>query len=175
MNFTFLHAADLHLGSPLVGLSSKDESVARRFSAANRDAFVDLVGQAIQEKVAFVLLAGDLFDGEWKDASIGLFFNREIARLARADIPVFFIRGNHDAETEVTRAVPLPPSVQEFSTRVAQTKTIDHLKVAVHGRGFTDRATTENLAVSYPAPVAGWFNIGLLHTSCEGHPMHAPF
>jgi DNA repair protein SbcD/Mre11 len=175
MNFTFLHAADLHLGSPMVGLSSKDPDVARRFAAANREAFAELVERAIQENVAFVLLAGDLYDGEWKDASIGLFFNREIARLARANIPVFFVRGNHDAETEVTRAVPLPETVQEFSTRAAQTKRLEHLRVAIHGRGFADRAMTENLAVAYPAPVPGWFNIGLLHTSCEGHPLHATY
>jgi DNA repair protein SbcD/Mre11 len=175
MTFTFIHAADLHLGSPLVGLSSKDPEVARRFAAANRDAFVDLVAQAIEQDVAFVVLAGDLYDGEWKDASIGLFFNRQIARLARANIPVFFIRGNHDAESEVTRAVPLPDSVVEFSTRTAQTKRLEHLRVAIHGRGFADRSMSENLAVTYPAPIPGWFNIGLLHTSCEGHPLHATY
>jgi exonuclease SbcD len=175
MNFSFLHAADLHLGSPLLGLTSKDEAVARRFAAANREAFSELVRQAIEEKVAFVLLAGDLFDGEWKDASIGLFFNKEMARLARAEIPVFSIRGNHDAETEVTRAVPLPPTVHEFSTRSAETKTIDSLKVALHGRGFADRAVVENISLRYPKPVEGWFNIGLLHTSCEGHAAHATY
>ncbi len=175
MNFSFLHAADLHLGSPLLGLTSKDEAVARRFAAANRDAFSELVTVAIQEKVAFAVLAGDLFDGEWKDASIGLFFNKEIARLARAGIPVYFIRGNHDAETEVTKAVPLPPTVHEFSTRAPQTKRIEELKVALHGRGFADRAVTDNIAVTYPPPVDGWFNIGLLHTSCEGHTAHATY
>ena len=86
MNFTFLHASDLHLGSPLIGLTLKDEAVARRFAAASRDAFSDLVTRAIELKVAFVVIAGDVYDGEWKDTSIGLFFNREIARLDRARI-----------------------------------------------------------------------------------------
>ncbi len=175
MIFTFLHAADLHLGSPLLGLSNKDETVAQRFAKANRDAFVDLVSVAIEQRVAFVLLAGDLYDGEWKDTSIGLFFNREVARLSRADIPVFFIRGNHDAESEVTRAVPLPDAVHEFPSRKAGTHRLDHLKVAIHGQSFADRAVSENLALGYPAPVPGHFNIGLLHTSCEGHSRHATY
>ena len=96
MSFTFLHAADLHLGSPLLGLSMKDEDIARRFAEASRSAFSELVTRAIEARVAFVLIAGDVYDGEWRDTSIGLFFARELARLARETIPVFLIRGNHD-------------------------------------------------------------------------------
>src|SRR3984893_4105670 len=128
MGFTFLHAADLHLGSPFTGLALKDEEMARRFAMASRDAFSDLVSRAIDASVAFVVIAGDIYDGDWKDTSIGLFFNREVARLARAGIPVFLIRGNHDAESEITRAVPLPEGVIEFSARKADTKRIADLK-----------------------------------------------
>jgi exonuclease SbcD len=175
MNFTFLHAADLHLGSPLTGLAQKDEVLARRFALASREAFSELVARAISESVGFVLIAGDIYDGDWKDTSIGLFFNREVARLTRAGIPVFLIRGNHDAESEITRAVPLPDGVIEFSARKAETKRIAELKVAIHGQSFADRAATENIAISYPMPVSGWLNVGLLHTSCEGHTAHAVY
>jgi DNA repair exonuclease SbcCD nuclease subunit len=173
--FTFLHAADLHLGSPLTGLAMKDEEVARRFAAASRGAFSDLVTQAIAERVAFVLVAGDIYDGDWKDTAIGLFFNREVSRLARAGIKLFLIRGNHDAESEITKAVTLPDNVVEFSSRKAETHRIDAFKVAIHGRSFADRAAIENYAVGYPAPVPGWLNIGLLHTSCEGNAAHAVY
>src|ERR1035441_5559780 len=88
MPFSFLHAADLHLGSPFTGLTLKDEAVAKRFAAASRDAFSSLVANAINAEVAFVVIAGDVYDGEWKDASIGLFFNREVARLERSGIPL---------------------------------------------------------------------------------------
>ena len=175
MDITFLHTADLHLGSPFTGLSQKDEAVARRFALASREAFSDLVTQAITERVAFVLIAGDIYDGDWKDTSIGLFFNREVARLARAAIPVFLISGNHDAESEITRAVPLPGEVVEFSTRKAETKFVADLKVAIHGRSFAERAVSENMVLDYPAPVPGHLNIGMLHTSCEGHPAHAVY
>src|SRR5665213_170591 len=110
MAFSFLHAADLHLGSPFTGLALKDEGLAKQFVTASRDAFSDLVTRAIEAKVAFVVIAGDVYDGEWKDTSIGLFFNREVARLERAGIPTFLLRGNHDAESIVTKSVTLPDS-----------------------------------------------------------------
>lgn len=175
MPFSFLHAADLHLGSPFTGLLVKDEAVAKRFAAASRDAFTSLVTNAIDVKVAFVVIAGDVYDGEWKDASIGLFFNREVARLERSGIPLYFLKGNHDAESVVTKAISLPDSVHQFPTNKAKTFQIKDLKVALHGRSFLDRAVTENYALTYPAPVPGYFNIGVLHTSCDGRPDHASY
>jgi DNA repair exonuclease SbcCD nuclease subunit len=175
MRFSFLHAADLHLGSPLSGLATKNEDIARRFAAASREAFTALVTQAVEAGVAFVLIAGDIYDGDWKDTSIGLFFNREVARLDRAGIPVFIIRGNHDAESEITKAVSLPASVWEFPTRKADTARLEEWKVAIHGRSFADRVVSENIALAYPAPVPGWLNIGMLHTSCESPGAHAVY
>ena len=175
MSFTFLHAADLHLGSPLLGLSMKDEDIARRFAEASRSAFSELVTRAIEARVAFVLIAGDVYDGEWRDTSIGLFFARELARLARETIPVFLIRGNHDAESVVTSAITLPGNVTSFSTKKPETKRLDELRVAIHGRSFPDRVVSETWAPTYPAPVPGSFNIGLLHTSCDGRPGHEPY
>jgi DNA repair exonuclease SbcCD nuclease subunit len=105
MDFSFLHAADLHLGSPFLGLSSNDEELARRVAAASREAFEELVDQAICRQVKFVVIAGDIYDGDWKDTTIGHFFNRQMARLAREGIPVYKVRGNHDAESVITSAV----------------------------------------------------------------------
>ncbi len=173
--FSFLHAADLHLGSPFEGLSLKDEELARRFAAASREAFRSLVDAALAEKVAFVVIAGDIYDGEWRDASVGLFFNRELARLDRASIPVFLLKGNHDAESVVTKSITLPPNVREFSSRAAESFRLEDLKVVLHGRGFPDRAVAENYALTYPPAVPGWFNIGVLHSSCTGRPPHATY
>jgi DNA repair protein SbcD/Mre11 len=173
--FTFIHAADLHLGSPFSGLAIKDEEVAQRFAGACRKAFAELITRAIDAAVGFVVIAGDVYDGEWKDNTIGLFFNREIARLHRAGIPLFLLKGNHDAESVVTKTIPLPKSVHQFSSTKAQSFRLDHLKVALHGRSFADRSASENYALGYPAPVQGWFNIGVLHTSCTGRPGHASY
>lgn len=176
MKFRFLHAADLHLGSPLLGLAVKDAQVAERIALASRVAFTNLVSRAIVEQVSFVVLSGDIYDGEWKDTSIGLFFAREVARLDRADIPVFMIRGNHDAESVVTRAITLPVSVRLFSAEHPETARIDHLRVALHGQSFATREVFDNLAAGYPPPVAGWFNIGLLHSALDRQSTaHAPY
>ena len=172
MEFSFLHAADLHLGSPFLGLSSTDEDLARRVASASREAFEELVDQAISRQVNFVVIAGDIYDGDWKDTTIGHFFNRQMARLARAGIPVYNVRGNHDAESVITSAVTLPDSVKVFSSKRPETFQIPELRVALHGQSFPNRAVPENLALTYPAPVPGWFNIGVLHTSCDGRPNH---
>jgi len=176
MSFRFLHAADLHLGSPLLGLAQKDGDVAARFARASREAFEDLVTRALEEEVAFAVIAGDVFDGDWRDASIGLFFNRQLARLANRGVPTFFLRGNHDADSVVTRSLTWPDKVLEFSTRRPETHRLKELRVALHGRGFPRREVAENYALDYPEPVPGWFNIGVLHTACgrAGHENYAP-
>ncbi|MCD1632178.1 DNA repair exonuclease [Martelella mediterranea] len=173
--FRFIHAADLHLGSPLSGLALKDRQIAERFAAAGREAFTALIDCAIESAVDFMVIAGDVYDGAWRDNSVGLFFNREIARLSRAEIPVYFLRGNHDAESIVTRTIAMPDGVKEFSTRQPETFTIDRLKVALHGQGFADRVAGDNLALAYPPAVPGHFNIGVLHTSLSGRPPHAVY
>ena len=175
MDFSFIHAADLHLGSPFLGLSSNDEELARRVAAASREAFEELVDQAIGRQVKFVVIAGDIYDGDWKDTTIGHFFNRQMAKLQRAGIPVYKVRGNHDAESVITSAVTLPDSVKVFSSKRPETFLIPELKVALHGQSFANRAVPENLALAYPAPEPGMFNIGVLHTSCDGRPPHANY
>ncbi len=171
----FIHTADLHLDSPLRGLSSYADAPAERLRTATRDAFQNLVTQAIDEQVDFMVIAGDVYDGDWKDFNTGLFFVRQMGRLRHAGIPVYLLYGNHDADSEMTRGLELPDSVHVFSSRKAETFRIEHKKVALHGRSFKVAATTENLLPSYPEPVAGWLNIGVLHTALEGNAEHARY
>ncbi|NBC32666.1 MAG: DNA repair exonuclease [Alphaproteobacteria bacterium] len=172
MSFTFLHAADIHLDSPLVGLSGE---VAAQFRGATRRALAALVDLAIERGVAFVIIAGDLFDGDWKDYATGLFFAREAGRLHRAGIPLCLLYGNHDAESVIRRRLQLRDGVHAFSARKAETIELPEWGVALHGRSFAHRDTTENLAASYPSPVAGRLNIGVLHTALDGREGHAPY
>lgn len=174
-SFRFIHAADLHLGSPFQGLALKDADLAELFVEASRKAFSALVDEAVERKVDFFIVAGDVYDGDWKDNKIGLFFNREVARLDRAGIPVFLLKGNHDAESVITRTITLPKNVSEFPTSKPGTFRLENLKVALHGQGFAERSANENLALAYPRPEAGWFNIGVLHTSLTGREPHAPY
>ncbi|CDN53512.1 DNA repair exonuclease [Neorhizobium galegae bv. officinalis bv. officinalis str. HAMBI 1141] len=174
-SFRFIHAADLHLGSPFQGLALKDAAIAELFIEASRRAFSGLVDQAVERKVDFFIVAGDVYDGDWKDNKIGLFFNREVARLERAGIPVFLLKGNHDAESVITKTITLPKNVSEFPVNKPGSFKLDHLKVALHGQGFAERSAVDNLSLAYPKPEAGWFNIGVLHTSLTGREPHAPY
>ena len=171
----FIHTADLHLDSPLRGLSSYADAPAERLRTATRDAFHNLVTQAIGEQVDFMVIAGDVYDGDWKDFNTGLFFVRQMGRLRHVGIPVYLLYGNHDADSEMTRHLELPDNVHVFSSRKAETFRIDDKKVALHGRSFKVAATTENLLPSYPEPVVGWLNIGVLHTALEGNAEHAKY
>lgn len=171
----FIHTADIHLDSPLRGLSAYADAPAERLRTATRDAFHNLVSCAIDEQVDFMVIAGDVYDGDWKDFNTGLFFIRQMGRLRQAGIPVYLLYGNHDAESEMTRGLELPDNVHVFSSRKAETFRLDDKKVALHGRSFKVAATTENLLPSYPSPVAGWLNIGVLHTALEGNAAHATY
>lgn len=171
----FIHAADIHLDSPLSGLSAYRDAPVELLRTATRDAFSNLVSEAIEESVDFVVIAGDLYDGNWKDYNTGVFFSREMGRLNAAGIPVYLIYGNHDAESDTTKKLSLPANVHAFSANKPQTFRIPELKVALHGQSFKHAANTTNLVNGYPAPDTGWLNIGVLHTALEGYAAHASY
>lgn len=171
----FIHTADIHLDSPLTGLSAYQDAPADLLRNATREAFENLVSEAISEKVDFMVIAGDLYDGSWKDFNTGIFFARQMGRLAAEGIPVYLQLGNHDAENEIAKKLELPSNVHKFPSNKAVTFKIPELRVALHGRSFKEAATTENIALGYPAPVPDWFNIGVLHTALEGNTVHANY
>ncbi|MDO4636358.1 MAG: DNA repair exonuclease [Lautropia sp.] len=171
----FIHTADLHLDSPLRALSAYPDAPAERLRDATRAAFSRLVDIAIDESVDFMVIAGDIYDGDWKDFNTGLFFVRQMGQLRRAGIPVYLLYGNHDAESDMTRTLTLPDNVHVFPSRKATTFELPALKVALHGRSFRVAETTENLVPGYPDPVPGWLNIGVLHTALEGNAEHARY
>ena len=177
MRFRFIHAADIHLDSQLKGLSSYPGAPVERFRTATRDAFSALVDRTIEEEAAFLVIAGDLYDGDWRDFNTGLFFAAETARLHQAGIPVFVLYGNHDAQSQITKSLPLPENVRVFDARAPESIPLDELQVVLHGQSFQTRDTSDNLARSYPDPVSGCLNIGVLHTAlegAEGHETYAP-
>jgi len=173
--FRFIHAADIHLDSPLKGLESYEDAPVDEIRNATRRAFDNLVALAIEEEVHFVLLAGDLYDGDWKDYNTGLFFIERMGRLKRQNISVFMVSGNHDAASRISQHLHPPDNVRVFSTRGPETILLDHMGTAIHGQGYAARAVTQNLAQQYPQYHPGYFNIGLLHTALNGREGHEPY
>lgn len=175
--FKFIHAADIHLDSPLRGLSRYESAPVETIRSACRRAFENLVDLAIEEKVAFVLLAGDLYDGDWKDYSTGIYLSRQIGRLSQYGIMVYAVAGNHDAANKMTKALDTPSNLKILSARKVETIKLDEVAVAIHGQSFGTQHVDKNLAAGYPAAEKGLFNVGLLHTSLdgrEGHAVYAP-
>lgn len=173
--FKFLHCADLHLDSPMRGLAAKPDAPVDEIRAATRRALDNMVAICLKESIRFVLMAGDVFDGEWQDYNTGLFFNSRMAKLNQQGIQVYLVQGNHDAASKISRDLVLPPNVLRFSAEQPETVTIEEIGVAIHGQGFQTRDVRDNLALNYPVPRPGYLNIGLLHTAVQGQVGHAPY
>ncbi|MEX0714235.1 MAG: DNA repair exonuclease [Pirellulales bacterium] len=173
--FKFVHAADIHLDSPLRGLERYDEAPVDEIRGATRRALANLVQLAIDEQAAFVLLAGDLYDGDWHDHQTGLFFVGQMARLREAGIKAYLIAGNHDAANRMTKSLRLPDNVHQLSTGQPETVPLDECGTMIHGQGFANAACSDDLSQRYPAATPGCFNVGVLHTSATGRPGHEPY
>ena len=170
-----LHAADLHIDSPLRGLDRYPGAPAEQLRNATRNAVDNLVTLALEEEVTAVLLAGDVYDGSWDNYRTGLYFTEQMHRLREADIPVFMISGNHDAENKMTRKLTLPDNVYRFSPDGPESEIREDLGLAVHGQSFAQRDVRDNLAAEYKDAAPGLFNVGLLHTALDGRPGHSRY
>ena len=174
----FIHAADLHLDSPQRNLERYEGAPTDAIRGATRRALENLVRLARDEAVDFVLLAGDIYDGDWKDYNTGLYFVKQLAALAEARVPVVMISGNHDAANKMTRALKLPGGVRMIAAMRPETVRLEDLQVAIHGQSFESASVAENVVRSYPRHIPGWFNVGLLHTSLDmesgEHARYAP-
>ena len=173
--FKFLHAADIHLDSPLHKLDHYEGAPVEEIRQATRRAFKNLINLAIAEKVAFVLLTGDLYDGDWKDYNTGLYFASQMSKLREASIPVYIIAGNHDAASKITKTLKLPEGVKIFSADTPETVQVDKLDVAIHGQSFASPSIKKDLSSGYPYAIEDCFNIGMLHTCVTGKEGHEPY
>ena len=173
----FIHCADLHLDSPLRGLERYEGAPVNDMREATRRSFANIIDLALEREVDFILIAGDVFDGDLLDFNAGLFFANQLRRLADADIRAFIVRGNHDALSRISKAVPLPKNVHLFKSSKPDTVVDDLLGYAIHGQSFATGVVMDDLAAQYPDAHPGLLNIGLLHTALagrEGHESYAP-
>lgn len=175
----FIHAADVHLDSPLrqLVLQDGDGRQIERMRRATREAFERMIDLCIDQRVAFLVLAGDLYDHDCPNMQIAVFLRNQLARLEKEKIRVVIKKGNHDAANKITSALSLPSNTVIFSDKKPETIVYDDLPVPVafHGQSFKPGPITTNLAADYPVPLPGYLNIGVLHTSLAGSPEHDPY
>jgi len=99
--FSFVHAADLHLGYSQYGLE------ARRQDFDN--AFKEVVDKTIELKPDFMIIAGDLFH-QARPSNVTLENTiRSFKRLKDANIPVLTVDGSHDSAPNTITGTILYP------------------------------------------------------------------
>ena len=147
MRFTIVHAADLHLDSPLVGLERYEGAPVEQVRGASRRALENLVQLCLDEDAKLLLIAGDLYDGDWRDYTTGLFFQRDGGSRNRHAGGVE--SRNHDAEGKVTRHLRCRPTASSWA-RAAPVRTASGDQRRGARPRFATRAVTEDLSASYP-------------------------
>ena len=178
MAFRFVHAADIHLDSPLRSLALRDPELADLIGNATRQAFTGIIDLCLAEEVDALFLAGDLYDGDQTSMKTARYFANQLHRLDQAGIRVFIVRGNHDALSRITKELVLPESVKVFGGR-AEAIPIEGAagkpRVAIHGLSFTQPHAPDSLLPRYKPPVEGAVNVGILHANLGGAPGHTPY
>jgi DNA repair protein SbcD/Mre11 len=169
-----IHAADLHIDSQLDGIAGvlADEADAGLIAMATRSAFANLVAWAIEEQCDALVLAGDIFDGQWKSAATRRVFMQGLTDLHDARVPVLMASGNHDAASVLAKELSLPRSAHAFPVDAPASYEVPDVGLVVHGQGYALPAVTANLAAGYPDPVPGVVNLGVLHANVGGSSRH---
>ncbi|KRE69804.1 metallophosphoesterase family protein [Paenibacillus sp. Soil750] len=172
----FIHAADLHLDSPFKGMSALPERVRERVRESTFEALKELVALAIQEKVDFVLISGDVYDVSDRSLRAQIRFQKAVEHLAIVGIPAYIIHGNHDPEDGRAAKLVWPADVHFFASDHVETLQVakkDRGIIAeIHGISYGSSAVTENLALKFKRGQAEVCQIGLLHTNVDGDPHH---
>lgn len=101
-----IHTGDIHLGSPLTTRWRKEKADVRRAELCS--AFRRLVAFAAAQGVRLVLLAGDVFDGDFPSARDREFFYDVIKKAPQIDF--LYLKGNHDFSEEEVRI----PNLKRF-------------------------------------------------------------
>ncbi len=178
----FLHTADLHLDSPFKGLQKFPDLLFKRIKESTFTSFSRIVLLAIEEKVDFMIISGDLFDSEDRSLRAQVRFREEMKRLEKEDIIVYIIHGNHDHLGGSWTSIEWPRNVHVFSSEI-ETKTYHKNGqpwVNLYGFSYPQKLVTENMTSNYSKKMDAPYHIGLLHGSADStkqdeHARYAPF
>jgi len=178
MSYCFIHAADLHLDTPFEGVAEVSGVVAERLRDASLEAFDGLVRLAIDRRAAFVVLAGDLYDGAERGVRAQLRFLRGLGVLSVAGIPVFVVHGNHDPVGGWPGVREWPPGVTVFGSEQVGVVPVTRDAVVlarVYGISYGHREITENLALRFRREEGPGLHVGLLHCNVGDDPAHGRY
>lgn len=184
---TFLHAADLHLGTPFLGMRRVSERWADRLIRAIPEAFDRTIQAALDNDVDFVILSGDIFDAALPSYGDFMRFIDGVNRLGEAGIPVYFCTGNHDPYASWHKSFArLPENAFMFSASGPSYYCYEREGrplVALMGRGFYHQAWTDDdkieagltpRAARAALGIDPPFTVGVIHTGLDRDLSKAP-
>ncbi|GEO65514.1 metallophosphoesterase family protein [Companilactobacillus nantensis] len=172
----FLHAADLHLDTPFIGISNFSKELQKQLQESTYQAAKKLFDTAVAEQVDFVILAGDVFDDTDSSLKAQMFLRDEFEKLKQAKIKVYLIYGNHDYYRNNFAVVKFPDNVTVFGqdvTTVEQT-TKDGQRVGLTGFSYYKQHINDAVGKDYPQRGDFDYQIGILHAGV-GDDNYAPF
>jgi DNA repair exonuclease SbcCD nuclease subunit len=175
--FTFVHAADLHLDTPFEAFGRVPDHVAVALRDASLDAWTALVDLTIERDAAFLLLAGDLYDGEQRGLRAQGRFRSGLEELSARGVQVFLVHGNHDPLDGWSSISHWPDGVTLFPSddvAAVEVKRNGERLATVHGISYARRDCAENLVLRFRRGAAPGLHIALLHANLGGNPHHAP-
>ncbi|WP_339062835.1 DNA repair exonuclease [Tepidibacillus marianensis] len=112
--FRFIHTADLHLDSPFKGLGHFPKQKVNEIYESTFQSFDRIVNYCIEKDVNFLLIAGDVYDGEEQSLRAQIHLKRELERLDAKGIDTFIVHGNHDPLSKEKRRIKWPERVHFF-------------------------------------------------------------
>jgi len=176
----FIHTADLHLGSPFIGMKDLQKEQWKQLKDSTLAAFDRLIQYALKTHPDFVCIVGDIYDGEDRNIRAQARFQKGMQQLSEKNIPVVICFGNHDHLSGKWTRFELPQNVYVFDETVSQfTLNTAAGPVIFTGFSYGKRHVSESMIEHYPvAQSLDSYHIGLLHGSLEGdvtHAVYAPF
>ncbi|MCK8624248.1 metallophosphoesterase family protein [Apilactobacillus xinyiensis] len=160
----FMHVADLHLESPFKGMLGNDmpNQLNKDILNSTFDSFASVVKDAINEKVDFLLIVGDLFDSDNPSPKAKLFLQEQFEKLNEFDIPVFMSYGNHDYHSNELGIYPQNVYVfpDKVNNKIVQIK---NKSVGICGFSYTDKWIDAIKINDYPIKSNVDYQIGMFH------------
>ncbi len=173
----FVHVADLHLETPFEGVAGPAPEVAAALREASFQAWDNVVDLALAREAAFVVIAGDIYDGSERGVRAQLRFLNGLKRLSDAGVDTFIAHGNHDPLDGWSAIREFPERVHVFGHEAVETFELEvgGEKAFVHGVSYRTRDTRDNLAAGFRRSPTPGLNVAVLHTNATGEAGHAPY
>ena len=162
----FIHTADLHLGSPFKGLTYLPAAIKESVVNSIYQTFDQLVADAINFAVDFIIIAGDLFDNVQRNLHAQLYLQAKFKQLAQKNIRVLIVFGNHDYWTPSKAVITYPNNVFVFGPEIT-TITWDlglNQRIAISGFSYDKNHIYQDMAQNFPRRLSNVdYQIGILH------------